>query len=119
MNPHAIDNVPRAERLQQLITHIGVIQSDISNEQKRMEDLDSVCRTKLEELLKAGKVQSLDKLKEEAMSKLPDDEKRVFNGVSCAHWAAQVHSPLLVNRRSNRPDTECAVGRTSWMRDQN
>ncbi|KAG6918993.1 hypothetical protein DXG01_010232 [Tephrocybe rancida] len=73
------ENVARADRLQQLINNIGVIQTDIANEQKRMDALDVECRTQLDELLKAGEIETLQELKEKAMSKLTDEEKEEFN----------------------------------------
>ncbi|KAG6850759.1 hypothetical protein H0H93_008797 [Arthromyces matolae] len=90
------DNHARADRLQQLINNIGVIQTDIANEQKRMNQLDAECQEKLDELLKAGQIESLQELKEKAFSKLTEDEKEEFNQlISATKTVAQVTETML------------------------
>ncbi|KAG6817521.1 hypothetical protein H0H87_007489 [Tephrocybe sp. NHM501043] len=101
------ENQARADRLQQLINNIGVIQTDITNEKKRMDELDEECRIKLDELLKAGDIETLQELKDKAMSKLTDAEKTEFD---------QVSQPRLVNlcasKRLMRPASRQLINAT-------
>ncbi|KAG6813839.1 hypothetical protein H0H92_006783 [Tricholoma furcatifolium] len=84
-------NQLRADRLQQLINNIGLIQTEIANEQKRMNELDTACQVKLNQLLKDGKIESLEELKKKAMSKLTDEDKDEYNQlISATRTVGQV-----------------------------
>ncbi|KAG5647880.1 hypothetical protein DXG03_007804 [Asterophora parasitica] len=90
------DNVPRADRLQQLINNIGVIQTDISREKKRQDELDAQTKTKLDELLAAGKIESLAELEKKALSKLTDEEKAEYDAlIKSTKLVAQVTETML------------------------
>ncbi|KAG6851421.1 hypothetical protein C0991_009307 [Blastosporella zonata] len=73
------DNPARADRLMQLINNIGVIQTDIAKENQRMDTLEEECRTKLDQLLKDRKIDTLQELEDKAMGKLTTEEKEEFN----------------------------------------
>ncbi|KAF7353965.1 hypothetical protein MVEN_01082900 [Mycena venus] len=90
------DNVPRADRLQQLINNIGVLQTDIAKEKARMDELDTKSQTILNALLKEGKIKTLEELKNEAMSKLTDEQKREFEAlISSTKEVAKVTETML------------------------
>ncbi|EIN12225.1 hypothetical protein PUNSTDRAFT_141030 [Punctularia strigosozonata HHB-11173 SS5] len=90
------DNVPRADRLQQLINNIGVLQTDISQEKARMDELDEKSQTILNALLKEGKIKTLAALKNEAMSKLTDEQKHEFEAlISSTKEVAKITETML------------------------
>ncbi|KAK7031213.1 hypothetical protein VNI00_013629 [Paramarasmius palmivorus] len=90
------DNVPRADRLQQLINNIGVLQTDIAKEKARMDELDEKSRTLLDALLKQGKIKTLDELKNEAMGKLTQEEKDEFEAlISSTKEVAKITETML------------------------
>ncbi|KAK7031214.1 hypothetical protein VNI00_013630 [Paramarasmius palmivorus] len=77
--PHLFPaNVKRADRLQQLINHIGILQGDIVKEKRRMEQLDKASQTLLDELLKNGDIPTLKELQEKAMTQLSEKQRREF-----------------------------------------
>ncbi|KAF7353963.1 hypothetical protein MVEN_01082700 [Mycena venus] len=80
--PHLFpDNVKRADRLQQLINHIGVLQSDIIKEKRRMDELDKAARASLDELLRKGEISTLEELKKKAMSNLTEEQRRNYQAL--------------------------------------
>ncbi|EIN12227.1 hypothetical protein PUNSTDRAFT_41942 [Punctularia strigosozonata HHB-11173 SS5] len=90
--PHLFpDNVKRADRLQQLINHIGGLQSDIIKEKRRMDELDKAARAILDELLHKGDISTLEELKKKAMSKLTEEQRRTYQTIGeTMFWAALV-----------------------------
>ncbi|KAG6846858.1 hypothetical protein H0H93_011390, partial [Arthromyces matolae] len=71
-------NVPRADRLQALIDHVAIIQTDVAREKRRMEELDKEAREALNALLKQGQIKSLEELNEEAMTRLTPEQKKEY-----------------------------------------
>ncbi|KAG6846843.1 hypothetical protein H0H93_011480, partial [Arthromyces matolae] len=89
-------NVPRADRLQALIDHVAIIQTDVAREKRRMEELDKEAREALNALLKQGQIKSLEQLNEEAMTRLTPVQKKEYQAlIEATKQVGQVTNTML------------------------
>ncbi|KAG5647879.1 hypothetical protein DXG03_007803 [Asterophora parasitica] len=90
------ENVPRADRLQMLINHIAIIQTDVGREKQRMDELDKKAKETLNLLLERGEVKSLDQLNAEAMARLTDEQRQEYQAlIDSTKEVGQVTNILL------------------------
>ncbi|KAG6843986.1 hypothetical protein H0H87_010945 [Tephrocybe sp. NHM501043] len=75
------ENIPRADRLQALINHVAIIQTDVAREKKRMDELDKHSREVLNTLLERGEIKTLEELNKEAMERLTPEQRKEYQAL--------------------------------------
>ncbi|KAG6909486.1 hypothetical protein DXG01_017208 [Tephrocybe rancida] len=90
------ENIPRADRLQALINHVAIIQTDVAREKKRMDELDKRAREALNTLLERGEIKTLEELNKEAMDRLtPEQRKEYMALIDATKQVGQVTNTML------------------------
>lgn len=75
------DNVQRAARLQQLLTQIGIRQTDIANCASDGDKKQKELRAQLDKLVSEAKMETYDQLHARAVAAMTEEQKKKFNYV--------------------------------------
>jgi hypothetical protein len=79
-----LDNVPRANRVQQLVDSVANMQTDIQHNAVEMDKSNAKIRPLVDQMLRANGMDGPDDLIEKAKAKMTDAEKQQFEKVSFA-----------------------------------
>ncbi|KAG6829104.1 hypothetical protein H0H92_005646 [Tricholoma furcatifolium] len=89
------DNIPRADRLKDLIDHVAIVQTDVAREKKRMDELDKRAKESLNILLERGEIKSLEELNKEAMERLTPEQRIEYTAlIEATKQVGQVTSTM-------------------------